>query len=389
MKQITKPMIALLFLAMIGCGGGAKAPGVTDTELLLGNITDVSGPIKELGGLISKGTAMYVDHVNSQGGIHGRQIKLLVEDAQYNPQKTVVAAKKLIEKEQVFCLFGVIGTSHTEAIRSLLAENKIPLIAPATQSGTMSDMSRPAAKYIFHSELGYNRQTEILVDYALEQNPNATIGIIYQDDDYGENAVKGAEASEKKHGISIQKEAFQRGTTDFTGQVRNVMKGGCDVVLLAAIVKEPIIILKTAAAMGYKPQFMGLGPTMDHRVPLAAGAAGEGFISANLAHMWNSDDPSAVQYRKLCEANNVPEKMRGMYHFYGVNLGQILIEGLKRAGKNPTRRSLIRGMESIKNWDGAASPPLTWGPNDRAGAESAMLVQIINGVQTPITGWLE
>lgn len=389
MKQITKPMIALLFLALIGCGGGAKAPGVTDTEILLGSIPDLSGPAKEVGTLILKGAEMSISHANSSGGVHGRQIKLAIEDAQYNPQKTVVAAKKLIEKDQVFFLFGVFGTSHTEALRSMLVENKIPLIAPATQSGTMSDMSRPGAKYIFHTELGYNKQVEILVAYALKQNPNATIGIIYQDDDYGENAIKGVEAAEKSHDISIQKEAFQRGTTDFTGQVRNVLKGGCDVVLLAGIVKEPIIIMKTAAAMGYKPQFLGLGPTMDHRVPLAAGEAGEGFISINVSYMWNSDHPTAVEYREMCNANNVPEKIRGMYHLTGFKMGQILIEGLERAGKNPTRESLINGMESIRDWDGTVAPPLTYGPNDREGADSGMLIQIINGVQTPITGWLQ
>jgi branched-chain amino acid transport system substrate-binding protein len=374
---------------LVGCSGGAKSPGVTDTEILVGTTSDLSGPVKELGGLITKGEQLYFDHINAQGGVHGRQVKLLVEDAQYNPQKTVVAVKKLIEKEQVFCLFATLGSSHTEAVRSLLVEEKIPLIAPESQSGTMSDMSRPGSKYLFSTELGYNQQGRIMVDWILKQNPDAKIGIIYQDDDYGQNAVDGVMTAEEKHGITIQKESFQRGTTDFTGQVSNVMKGDCDYVLIAAIVKEPIIIMKTAAALRYKPQFMGFGPTMDHRVALAAGAAGEGFIAASVANMWSSDHPSAIEYREICEANNVPQKMRGMYHFYGFTAGQVLIEGLKRAGKTLTRKSLIKGMESIKNWEGTGLPSLTWGPNDRAGAGELMLIQIENGVQTPITGWLK
>jgi len=388
MRQIIKPMTIFFCLVIISCGGTEPSPGVTDSEIVIGTTSDLSGPAKELGALITKGEQMYIDHVNATGGVHGRKIRLIVEDAQYNPQKTVVAVKKLIEKDKVFSLFAILGTSPTEAIRSMLVDNEIPLVAPESQSGTMSDLSRPGSKYIFSTEIGYDRQGRIMVDWIMEQNPNAKIGIIYQDDDYGENALSGIKEAEAEHGITVQRESFQRGATDFTGQVGNVMKGGCDYVLIAAIVKEPIIILKTAAALGYKPQFMGYGPTMDHRVGLASGPAGEGFIVANTAHMWTSDHPSAVRYREICETNNVPEKMRGMYHFYGFTAGQVLTEGLERAGKNLTRKSLVKGLESIKDWQDTPLPSLTWGPNDRTGSDAAMLVQVINGAQIPITGWL-
>ena len=147
MKRINAIIIISITLVMFGCDGSAGSPGITDNEILIGNVQDLSGPMKELGQIIPAGSNLYFDHVNNNGGVHGRKIRMLVEDAEYNPQKTVAAVKKLIEKEQVFCLYNVIGTSPTEAIRPLLAESGIPLIAPATQSGTMSDMSRPAAEY--------------------------------------------------------------------------------------------------------------------------------------------------------------------------------------------------------------------------------------------------
>ena len=110
-------IIAVTAFIWLGCGQRAPSPGVSETEILIGNIQDLSGPIKELGLLLPAGTNMYLDHINAQGGIHGRQIKMLVEDHGYNPQKAVVAAKKLIEKDQVFCLYNVIGTSPAEAVR--------------------------------------------------------------------------------------------------------------------------------------------------------------------------------------------------------------------------------------------------------------------------------
>jgi len=387
-----KKILGLLVISgmlFIGCDKQAPVPGVTDTEILIGNIQDLSGPMKELGAVLPAGSRLYFRYINENGGIHGRQIKMLVEDHQYNPQKAVVAAKKLIEKDQVFCLYQVIGTSPCEAIRPLLAESGIPLIAPATQSGTMSDLSRPAGDLIFHTDAGYDIQTNILVDYILEQDASAKIGLIYQDDDYGQNVLKGAAEVEGRTGISIQKEAYQRGATDFAGQVGNLIKGGANFVIIAGVVKEPIIVMKTAAAMGYSPQFYGTSPTIDHRVALAAGPAGEGFIAANFSHLWNSEAPSAVQYRELCELYEVPAAYMGMYHFYGFITAKILVEGLERAGKNPTRKRLVNGLETLNKWESGAFPPITYNSKDHAGSESVILVQVKEGVQTVITDWVK
>ena len=123
--------------------------------------------MKELGAIIPNGSNMYFKYINDQGGVNGRNIKMLIEDHQYNPQKAVAATKKLIEKDQVFCMFQVIGTSPCEAIRPILAETGTPLIAPATNSGTMSDLTKQAGDLIFHTDTGYDRQAEILVDLSL------------------------------------------------------------------------------------------------------------------------------------------------------------------------------------------------------------------------------
>ena len=387
--NIKTGLLVIFGLLFIGCGKQAPVPGVTDTEILIGNIQDLSGPMKELGAVLPAGSRLYFRYINEKGGVHGRQIKMLVEDHQYNPQKAVVAAKKLIEKDQVFCLYNVIGTSPCEAIRPLLAESGTPLIAPATQSGTMSDLSRPAGDLIFHTDTGYDKQTNILVDYILKQDANAKIGLIYQDDDYGQNVLKGAAEAESRTGVVIQKEAFQRGATDFTGQVGNLIKGGANHVIIAGVVKEPIIVMKTASAMGYSPQFYGTSPTMDHRVALAAGPAGEGFIAANFAHLWNSDAPAAVHYRELCEKYEVLEAYMGMYHFYGFITAKVLVEGLERAGKNPTRKRLVHGLETLNKWDSGAFPPITYNSKDHAGTESVILVQVKDGVQTVITDWVD
>tara|TARA_B100001167_G_C16757519_1_gene299493 strand:- start:367 stop:1533 length:1167 start_codon:yes stop_codon:yes gene_type:complete len=382
-------MIAYSSILLIRCFAQTPSPGVTDEEILIGNIQDLSGPIKELGLLIPAGSQMYFDYINEQGGVNGRKIRMITEDHGYNPQKSVTAAKKLVEKDQVFCLYNVIGTSPVEAIRPILEESGIPLIAPATNSSTMSDMSRQGAKYIFHTDAGYDLQTKILINYILSKNPDAKIGFAYQDDDYGENALQGAAEAEEMNGITVQKESFQRGATDFVGQTSNFMKGGCTDVIIGGIVREPVTIMKTAQAMNYKPNFYGLGPTTDKRVGLLAGDAGENFITAYWAFHPESNNPGPKLYQELCDKNNVPDKMRGLYHYYGFATALVLVEGIKRAGKNLNRERLINALENLKNWDSGVFPPITFSRNDHAGVESVMLLQLQGGKQVEISDWLD
>jgi len=388
MKRVMGTLIIIGLLA-VGCVKRAPAPGVTDTEVLIGNVQDLSGPLKELGAIIPSGSNMYFQYINDQGGVHGRSIKMLIEDHQYNPQKAVAATKKLVEKDQVFCLYQIIGTSPCEAIRPILSETGTPLIAPATNSGTMSDLSRQAGDLIFHTDTGYDRQAEILVGYILNQNSDAKIGLVYQDDDYGENVLEGISRAESEHEITVQKESYQRGAIDFKGQTMNLLKGGCTDVIIAGIVREPVTVMKTAEAMNYKPNFFGTGPTVDARVGKLAGSAGEGFTATYWANMWNSDAPGPKLYRELCEKYDIPEPYIGLYHYYGFATAQLLVEGLERAGRNPTRKSLVRGLETLKNWDVGSFPPITYGRNDHAGVDKVQLVQMQNGEQVVISDWLE
>ena len=388
MKKVLGTLIIIGLLA-VGCVKRAPAPGVTDTEILIGNVQDLSGPMKELGAVIPSGSNMYFQYINDQGGVHGRSIKMLIEDHQYNPQKAVAATKKLVEKDQVFCLYQIIGTSPCEAIRPILSETGTPLIAPATNSGTMSDLSREAGDLIFHTDTGYDRQAEILVGYILNQNSDAKIGLVYQDDDYGENVLEGIARAESEHEITVQKESYQRGAIDFKGQTMNLLKGGCTDVIIAGIIREPVTVMKTAEAMNYKPNFFGTGPTVDARVGKLAGSAGEGFTATYWANMWNSDAPGPKLYRELCEKYDIPEPYIGLYHYYGFATAQLLVEGLERAGRNPTRKSLVRGLETLKNWDVGSFPPITYGRNDHAGVDKVQLVQMQNGEQVVITDWLE
>jgi len=372
-------------LLAAGCSKKEEAPGITGKEILIGNIQDLSGPMKELGYLLPAGAELYFRHVNEQGGVHGRTIKMIVEDHQYNPQKAVAMARKLIDKDEVFSLYQVIGTSPCEAISPILEETGVPLVAPATQSGALSSPTRPM---IFHTDTGYDRQVQVLVKQILEEDKDAKIGLIYQDDDYGENVLHGVDAAEKEHGIKLQRESYQRGNADFSGQVGNLMKGGATHVIIAGIVKEPIIVMKTAAAVGYAPRFLGLSPTMDHRVALSAGPAGEGYTVANFIPLWNSDGECQKLYHELHEKYADKEKHKpGMYSYYGFATAHVLVEALKAAGEDLTREGFLKALNSL-DYTGGCFQNLNWSEKHHGSDGSVMLVQVKDGKQVQASDWI-
>ena len=384
-RRITVILCVVAVLAM-GCKKD-QGPGITKEEILIGNIQDLSGPMKELGYLLPAGSNLYFEYINEQGGIHGRKIRMIVEDHQYNPQKAVSMAKKLIDKDGVFTLYQVFGTSPCEAISPILEDTYTHLVAPATQSGALSS---PTRSMIFHTDTGYEKQIQVLVRHILsKEKEGVKIGLIYQDDDYGENVLDGVELAEKEHGLKLQKESFQRGATDFSGQVANLLKGGATHVIIAGVVKEPIIVMKTAAAMDYSPQFLGLSPTLDHRVALGAGPAGEGYIVANFFPLWDSDGECSELYRELHEKYADQEKHKpGMYSFYGFATAHVLVEALKAAGEDLTRESFDKALNSL-HYTGGCFPEFTWSETNHGSDGFVMLLKAEGGKQVQFTDWIK
>ena len=191
-----------LILASVALGVGSKgSPGVTDNEILIGNIQDLSGPMAYLGGELKHGAELYFRHVNESGGVYGRKIKMITEDHQYNPAMSLAAAKKLLDEMVFFVLFNVIGTATASALFNLVEEQGVPFIAPASNASSMSD---PPKKYVFATDTPYDAQGRILCNYLAQRgDKNAKIGIIYQDDDFGKDCMKGVKEGAASHGWKI------------------------------------------------------------------------------------------------------------------------------------------------------------------------------------------
>ncbi|MCH8010354.1 MAG: ABC transporter substrate-binding protein [Candidatus Marinimicrobia bacterium] len=387
-KKVMLPLIFLVgLIVFMNCGGREASPGVTDSEILIGNIQDLSGPMAFLGSEIKHGAELYFKYVNEEGGIYERKIRMITEDHQYNPAMSLAAAKKLLDLDQVFCLFNVIGTATATALFNLVEEQKVPLIAPATNSSTMSN---PFKRYVFATDTPYDAQGRIMCKYIANRgDKDVKVGVIYQDDDFGKDCLKGIREGAAAQGwVVVGEEPFQRGGAPEFGPQLTSLKNANATHIFLALVMETVHVLKTAEAMDYRPQFLGFAPASDPRIAQAAGSAGEGFITnIYMVPPQHPDHPSAKLYRDLL-AKHDPEQKMGFYNFYGFAAAQVLIEGLKLAGKDLTRESLIEGMEKIKDFQGSPHPSLTYGPDDRAGGIKTIVLQVKDGAPTPITGFI-
>lgn len=348
--------------------------GVTDTEIRIGGIVDLSGPIAFMGKGVSGGAATYFNMINDQGGVHGRKIVYLVEDDSYSPPKAVAAAKKLVERDKVFSVFMVLGSAQALAMYPTLERAGVPLIQPATQN---SRIANPPKKYLFHADPNYIVQAKIGVDYAMKElaMKNPKVAVLYQDDEPGQDWLKGVKEACTHYKLELVAEAsYKRGTVDFSSQVARMKDAGAELVMMWTLVREPAAILKAAMKLQWQPVWITATPsTADVVLKLAGDAAfyGKGFFgTAILAFPW-AMNPAAAEFMKVWPKYN--KRPWGFYDWYGWGCAKILVEGLKRAGKDLTREGLVKAFETFTDYKSDVFGPITWRADKRSGTQECII----------------
>ena len=212
-------------------GPAAAQQGVSKDEILVGTIQDLSGPLAGYGKQARNGLQLRVDEINEQGGIHGRKIKLLVEDSGYDPKKAVLAAQKLVNQDKIFIMAGHIGTAQNNAAMPVQFEKNIVNFMPLTAA---REMFEPLNRLKYAMLSTYYDQMRIAVPRMVKEKNAKKVCAIYQDDEFGLEVLRGAEAGMKAAGADlVEKTSFKRGATDFSSQVARMKAAGCDLVVMA------------------------------------------------------------------------------------------------------------------------------------------------------------
>ncbi|HNI77260.1 MAG TPA: ABC transporter substrate-binding protein, partial [Giesbergeria sp.] len=250
-------------LSALACAMALAAPtaqaqesqGVSKTEITLGSIQDLSGPLAGFGKQLRNGMMLRVNEVNEQGGVHGRKINLLVEDSGYDPKKAVLAAQKLVNQNKIFMMVGHLGTAQNLAAMPVQFEKNVINFFPVTAA---REMYEPFHKLKYAFAATYYDQMKAAVPKLVKEKGAKKVCSMYQDDEFGLEVQRGAEDGLKSLGVTmVEKTTFKRGATDFSSQMAKLKAAECDMVVLGTIIRETIGGIGTARKLGYNPVFLG------------------------------------------------------------------------------------------------------------------------------------
>ena len=363
-----------------------KSPGVTNNEVVIGTFQALSGPVAPIGIAMTHGMQAYFNMINEQGGIYGRKINLIVRDDQFNPAKTVLETKRLVEQDHVFAIVGGLGTPGCLAVMDYLEKNKVPFIYQGSGS---SKFAYPPKKYIFPVQPNYLNEGQIMVKYAVETLKANRIAVIYEDDDIGNEGAAGVKKGiEEFGGELVASIGFPVTETDFTSYVLKLQQAKPDVVIIYALLKPATSILKTAKSLGLDTKFITTYPNADPIFILLAGDAANGVYVAAWVDITNTKDPGVMKF--LTTMHKYFPKEKGIaYAAAGWIAAEVFTEALRRAGAPPTRDRLIWALETFKHWNGDLAKDITYTPTDRAGKHSMYFLRVIDGQFKKVSGWID
>ena len=321
--------------------------GATDKEIKIGGISPYSGPASSYG-TIGKAIGAYFAKVNAEGGINGRKLTWVSYDDGYNPAKTVEMARKLVEQDEVLFLFNVLGTPPNSSIHKYMNQKKVPQLFNATGATKWGDPKN--FPYTMGWQPSYQSEARIFAAHILETKPNAKIGILYQNDDYGKDYLKGFEdgLGDKAKTMIISKLSYEATDPTIDSQMVSLKASGADTFFNITIPKFAAQAIKKAAEIGWKPTHYLNGVSSSvASVIIPAGAAN----AVDVMTAFYLKDPTDTQWQSSKEYKDWLEWMQKYYpqgdlkdsnNVYGYTAAMGLVEVLKRAGDNLTRDNIMK-----------------------------------------------
>lgn len=394
MRRLTHLLAASTAAAVILSGSlapgraQASAPattGVTKNQILIGTSLPQSGLAASYG-VIAGGEQAYFDYINAKGGIYGRKLKLIALDDNYDPTRTLANVRNLVQSRNVFALIGVLGTANNLAIQSFLTQQKVPLVMPLTGS---TGVIQPLRKYTFTYQPSYTVEAKALVDYAVKTLHAQKIGVFYQDDEFGQEGLKAATDEAVKLGASLGASAqYSLTDLDMSNQVQNMQQAGVDAVIMFSIPTATGFFLGAAAKAGFQTHFLSSSVGGDPTILKALGPAADGVYFTDWLPDWAQAKETALYRQILAKYGNSKTAPVGPSTEGGMAAAQILVEGIKRAGKNLTRSGLVAALESLHHWNGGIAPNVNYSSSKHDGPEGVYIAQSHNAILTPVTGYV-
>jgi len=382
-------LMAAALLALAGTAARAQATqGISKTEIVLGSIQDLSGPIAGFGKQVRQGMLLRVEELNEQGGVNGRKIKLLIEDSAYDPKKAVLAAQKLVNQDKIFAMVAHIGTPTNNAAMPVQFEKNVINFFPVTAA---REMTEPAHKLKLAGGSSYYDQMRVAVPKLVKDKGVKKVCTIYQDDEFGLEVFRGAEAGLKAVNLEFtEKTTYKRGATDFSSQVARMKAAGCEMVVLGTIIRETIGTIAEGRKTGFNPVYLGSSATYTDLIHKLGKKAMDGLYATHtVQHPYLDEASPKIQFWAKKYQTKFGDDPT-VFSVYGYSAIDTFIAAAQKAGANLTTDSFIKAMESMKfPPDMFGSAELTFSPTKRAGSDMTRMSQLQDERWKPVTDYVK
>ena len=378
MKKLTASMMAGTIAMAAGSMAWAETQGVTDTEVVFGSVNDLSGIFAAVGVPAVNGANMRFEEANAAGGVHGRQLRFVVEDNGYQIPRAMQGYNKLLNRDKVFAMMLSLGTPMNLAGFKLLDPKGIPNIGPLSAARQM--LQEPVNnKFIGFSS--YYDQTQAGVTYLTSEFGGTEVCAMYIPSDFGKEIQESAEETATSLGLTYADETTHKpDELDFVGSLTKLKAAGCDVIAMGLGVRQGITVVGTAKKLGWTDvKFLNTSAGFLDVVAAVPGGVTEGLFAASgwVDLIARAEDPVPAEFMaKYEEKFGHPASGFAML---GYSSADTVIRALEAAGQDLTHESFIAGMESLDYFDALTDTNVTYGADDHRGVDDIVISVVENG----------
>jgi branched-chain amino acid transport system substrate-binding protein len=333
-------------------GGGT--PGVTATEIKIGQSIPYSGPASAYA-MLGKGEAAYFQMVNDKGGINGRKIKFISLDDGYSPPKAVENVRKLVENEQVALIFNNVGTAHNAAVQKYLNDRKVPHLFVATGADRWGDPAH--FPWTMGFQPSYRGEAKVYARYVLKEKPGGKLCVLYQNDDFGKEYLTGLKEGfgDQYDKIVVKTQSYEVTDPSIDSQIVTLQGAGCDALVTAATPKFAAQTIRKVGDLGWKPLHMMANVSISRTAVLAPAGLDKstGLVSAGYIKDINdpalASDPGLTEYRAFAKQYLQGLDLTDGTLEYAYGVAQTLVQVLTQCGSDLSRDNIMKQAANLKN----------------------------------------
>jgi len=385
--HLSRPLCFALSLCLFATPVFAEQ-GVTNTQVLIGMSTVLTGPAAFLGTSFQTGSEAMLKSINDAGGVNGRMFKLIVYDDGYEPARAIPNVTKLIKEDKVFCILGNVGTPTTMAIMPIVTQEKIPLFAPFTGA---EPLRSPVNRYILNYRASYKQEVEEFIHGMVDKLGHKKIAVFFQDDAYGRVVLEATKkALESRQMQAVAAGSYKRNSEDIEEGLTAVMAAKPDAVVMVGTYGACGKFIKEGKKRKFNPVYMNVSFVGPDKLAEILGPDGEGEVVTNVVPPFYSEAakhyPAVTDYLQAMKTY-FPGTKPSFVGLEGYLATKVFLEGVKRAGKELTHDNFIAAIEGITDLDIGAGNRINFSAMNHQGSQKVYPTVIRNGKFEVIKDW--